>query len=175
MHRPSYNPQFCQFIDEAKKAGVKLIADYDDLIFNPKFAKSSSMFKQNFDPMSTAETFKRNTDGLRLFDNFTVSTMNLADQILAIHPDARILHMPNSIPSSLEKFIRARVFERFEGRKYIGYFPGTKTHDIDFEQAVDALQDFCSQRSLELFIVGPLHVDPEVEKRISIHRQLRWI
>jgi len=171
VHRPVFLPIMIEFLEKARKAGVTLIADYDDLIFNPRFAKASSIYKNSFNLNNAVTIFKRNTDALKLFSKFTVSTLNLAERIRELTKDAEVFHYPNCIPRSLREFIQARVFKNQVNRPNIGYFPGTKTHDIDFRECEDALSKFCRDNRIPLMIVGPLQIKEESHRDITIVRR----
>ena len=149
---------------------MRLAADYDDLIFDPAHAAASSMFLNSWDYTSVLHTFERNTDALRLFQEFTVSTAPLKGHVHALHPQAEVSVLPNSVPGALWSHIDSRGYQGWVDRPFVGYFPGTATHDRDFRVAAQGVAAFCRDRAVPLRIVGPLHLDPDVFHGVAVER-----
>ena len=170
VHRPSFTPQLLQFVRAARDAGVRLIADYDDLIFDPAYATASSMFIRSWDTSAVMRIFERNTDGLRLFNEFTVSTAPLQAHVHALHPLARVRVVPNSVPATLWSMIADRRYDERRHRPYVGYFPGTATHDGDFSVAAESLARFCRARRVPLRVVGPVKMDDSMFRGVDLDR-----
>ena len=170
IHRPAFTPDLVRFVRAARAGGVRLAADYDDLIFDPAYAAASSMFLKSWDYTAALSTFERNTDALRLFGEFTVSTAPLKEHVHALHPQAEVSVLPNSVPSTLWSQIAGRAYEDWVDRPYVGYFPGTATHESDFRVAAEAVAEFCRERAATLRIVGPLQPDEAAFRGVAVER-----
>ena len=170
LHRPSFTPTTIRFLRAARAAKVRLIADYDDLIFDPAYAAESSLFQTTWNTVATQQAFARNTDALRLFNEFTVSTAPLRDNVLALHPGAAVHVLPNSVSPTLWSLIAGRGYQQRDERPYVGYFPGTATHDEDFRVAAQGVADFCRDRNVSLRIIGPITTDGDMFRGVNVER-----
>ena len=170
VHRPSFTPELVRFVRAAHRAGTRLVADYDDLIFDPAYAAASSLFDATWDLAATLRVFARNTDALRLFESFTVSTAPLRDHILALHRDARVQVLPNGVSPSLWSMIAARGYQDQSSRPFIGYFPGTATHNTDLAVAAAGVAELCRTRGIPLRIVGPVEADDALFRGVAVER-----
>lgn len=170
VHRQTFTTELLRFIEAAQSGGVQLAADYDDLIFDPEYAAQSSMFLKSWNYTSVLSTFERNTDALRLFNQITVSTEPLKDHVLALHPDAKVSVLPNSIPPALWSLITGRGYQGMSERPFIGYFSGTPTHDRDFQVASEGLANFCRTRRIPLRLVGPVQMDASLFRGVEVER-----
>ena len=170
IHRPAFTAELLRFIKAAQAGGIQLVADYDDLIFDPAYAAQSSMFLRSWNYTSILSTVERNTDALRLFDEITVSTKPLKDHVLALHPAAKVSVLPNSIPPTLWSLIAGREYQDVSERPFIGYFSGTPTHDRDFQVASEGLANFCRARCIPLRLVGPIQADENLFRGVEVER-----
>ena len=170
VHRPSFTACMVRFMRSARAAGCRLIADYDDLIFDPSYARESSMFAGSWNVGAVHATVERNTDALRMFDEFTVSTAPLRDNVLALHPGAVVHVVPNSISPTLWSMIARRDYQGQHERPYLGYFPGTATHDADFRVAAHGVAQFCRERTVSLRIIGPINTDQDIFRGVDVQR-----
>lgn len=171
IHRPTFIPALVRFVDAAARAGVRLVADYDDLIFDPACAAESSMFVRSWNFTEVQATFERNTDALRLFNEFTVSTAPLRENVLALSPGALVHILPNSVSPSLWSLIAGRDYQQRESRPFLGYFPGTATHDEDFRIAAADVATFCRERQVPLRIIGPIRTDQDLFRNVEVEHQ----
>jgi len=117
------------------------------------------------------QTFERNTDAVRLFSDFTVSTCVLRDALLEIHPSALVTILPNAVPASLLSFVQAKPYAVEGARPFVGYYPGTATHDDDFRVAAPGVAEFCRSRGIPFRVVGPLAIDPELFEGVEMERR----
>jgi len=170
VHRPAFTPALVRFLRAARAAGSRLVADYDDLIFDPAYATASSMFAKSWDLTSVLATFERNTDALRLFQEFTVSTAPLRDHIHALHPGAQVHVLPNAVSPALWSMVAARGYQAQPSRPYIGYFPGTATHDADLRVAAAGVAELCRTRRIPLRVVGPVQTDDALFRGVEVER-----
>lgn len=133
FHRPFYSSTLARIVLGWKKERP-VIADYDDLLFDPGlFNIEPTARKEMARQHETIVKLNKIAAAASLFDRFSVSTRPLREalqkslnpqQIEIIHNGATD-HWQNM--ASLER--RKRPFHK---RKYLfGYFPGTATHEMD--------------------------------------------
>ncbi len=170
VHRPSATPELVRFLRAGQAAGTRLVADYDDLIFDAAYAEASAMSASSWNLAALFETFKRNKDALPLFTEFTVATAAMRDRILALHPGAAVQVLPNAVAPSLWSMIAGRGYQQQKDRPYIGYFPGEAAHGSDLAIAAAGLAKLCRSRRIPLRIVGPIQATPAALRGIEVER-----
>jgi glycosyltransferase involved in cell wall biosynthesis len=160
FHRPTYSRGIQNRVAELKKQGKAVIADYDDLIFDPNHALESPPYLSG---AASAKIVKhlcfRNLEALNLFDKITVSTVPLGEAVRALNPMAEIEVIYNGLS---KRWIEgARWFREFERKqRKIVYFSGTKSHDHDFKLIEDCLADYVNRYDDLVFeVVGSLDFD----------------
>lgn len=161
FHRPKFGrPSFVAVIEALKKAGRRLIADYDDLIFGDEEAALGSPAVKNkrVSDEAAIESYRDNLAALRLFDEVTTSTEPLAERVRAVHPHARVTVVPNIVPPSVTALHdRLRTWSRPRAATTIGYFAGTRSHDKDIEIAGAVLHRVLSENpDFTLLVIGPV-------------------
>lgn len=179
FHRPTLrmaNPPLPRILDILKSKGSLVIADYDDLIFgSEKYALESSLVKnKRLTPEEAIKIYEINTYALCLFDHVTTSTAPLAVEAHAYNSNARVRVMPNIIPSSIYT-LHEHYGTAFRPRKdtVIGYFPGTKSHDLDVLIVENVLVDILSkEHSCQLFVVGPVALPKALKALPNVTRKL---
>ncbi|BBF81367.1 possible glycosyltransferase [Asticcacaulis excentricus] len=159
FHRPHYSEGFVKLIRGLKAKGVKLIADYDDLIFGVDNIFYSSQYEQRWDSVSLTGLFNENTRALRLFDAFTVSTPFLAEMVKKYHPSAKVVVIRNGFPKKVIDFTWQLFKAKNPTGHSMGYFPGTPTHDADFLTWHSNFAAALEQTDVPLKIIGPLSHD----------------
>jgi len=163
FHRPSFNSKFNTFMEKVKKLNKYIMADYDDLIFNPEYAKDTSIFKNNVSSLKQVSyILSSNKKAFDYFNNFIVSTGPLKEHIKQLKPNSRVLILHNSLsefwnnlypPSS-----RKDIFNK--SKRVIGYFSGTNSHRFDFKIVEKSLENILKKNSnISLRIVGHLKID----------------
>ena len=153
FHRPKCTDRFQRAISVCRRAGVRLHADYDDLIFKPQLALHSPLFINGNRPLDKVEAyFEANQQALQCFDSVFVSTRELAVHVQEMLPDARVEVLPNSLP---RLFQRPRSDEKRHSGFTIGYFPGSNSHAHDVELIYDALdQLFAAEPECRMVVMG---------------------
>ncbi|MCU0749508.1 MAG: glycosyltransferase [Akkermansiaceae bacterium] len=174
FHRPIHSEAMIEFVEWARSNGRRIIADYDDLIFGDEAtAMQSSTYKNGvMDRDMVVNAFEANLSALRLFDKVTVSTKPLRSQVLFYHPGIEVTVVPNRISRSYAKASMLFSHKRMEKKGVsIMYASGTKSHDLDFLVAEDALLRLLEQDSVSrLDLVGPLAVSDQIAKHPKVHR-----
>lgn len=159
FHRPQLSWRFWWVQRQLRGQGVRLVADVDDLVFDPALAHHSPAVLNRQLPLGTLRRrFWRHRQALRLFDRVTVSTQALA-QALAAEPGpggaARIFWLPNAVHRSWRTQAEPAAQDRAE--PVLRYLPGTRSHDRDFAQVAPLLSSLLRARpGLRLELVGPL-------------------
>lgn len=162
LHRTPFTPTVAEVVEAARRRGVPVLFDIDDLIFDPGLCDridaldwmeraEAALFRQSFEA-------QRRT--LAACDGAIVPTEPLAEAVRAlglpswIHPNAPGLEL-------LELSREARRNRRVEpGRIVLGYASGSRTHNRDFAEVSPALlRLFGEIPALELHVVGYLDLD----------------
>jgi len=161
FHRPKFSLRFVWLIEVLKIKRKVLIADIDDLIFDPKEARYSPAYINGIMSLRRVKkNFFLHRLALRFFSYFSVSTQPLKDRLQHLFKDAKTIVVSNSIHYSwLNQPLPSKNSE-----KIIGYFPGTKSHDRDFAYVAEGLQDFLLKHP-EIY----LHVTGKIDFQIKAH------
>ncbi len=161
FHRPSYSLKLLVTVLYVKHKSVLPIFDVDDLIFDPVYAEDSPAVKNKILSLQKVERkFKKNLKALRLFSHFSVSTEPLAEHIRRLIPNSKIIQLPNAVHHTWKSFKKDTVDTKI---KKLAYFPGTRSHDKDFDSIAKRLSHFLKNHSeVTLYITGPLNFDLDV-------------
>jgi len=163
FHRPNAARQgFRETILGLRQSSATLIADYDDLIFGTdSIALMSSAAKNGTLTEDRAmQAFASNLAGLRHFDKITTSTAPLAAYAREFNPGAQVEIVPNFIPESIRS-IHEELATPFIRRRdtAIGYFAGTRSHDMDFPIVEAVLHRVLSENpGFTFLVVGPVAI-----------------
>ncbi|MEZ5479922.1 MAG: glycosyltransferase [Thiolinea sp.] len=175
FHRPRQNPRFHILLHWLKLRGSKITTDFDDLIFDPEYAKySPGVLNQSLSFEKTLRNYKSHYKALAKIDLVTVSTEPLREHVLRLWPDKQVLVLPNAVHYSWRKqFDHEPVPSIDWQRPIITYLPGTRSHDRDFAVFADGLARFLHDHpQVQLQITGPLNIKLPVPVRPEqlIHR-----
>lgn len=160
FHKPKCSSRLVHFLKKLKTNTKLAIADFDDLVFDERYAEESSLFLSARGSLKNVIRLHREYhEALRLFENITVSTVPLKKFVQKSHPgaDVRVLH--NGLSSRWVRQGRYMYQKDYE-EKMIGYFPGTSTHRYDFKIVEPALVRFLEKhKDIRLLILGPIKID----------------
>jgi glycosyltransferase involved in cell wall biosynthesis len=160
FHRPVYSRRLKNVIQGLTDKGRFVIADYDDLIFNPRYALDTPIFLNGSASKKIVKRlYNKNLAALKLFQNVTVSTLPLAEEVREVSPSANIQIVHNGL--SQRWLDAARIYKKGEmDSRRIGYFPGTRSHDQDFQIVVSQLVDYLNVHpQARLLLVGALELN----------------
>lgn len=144
-----------------KTSGKPIIFDIDDFVFDPNqilnlrhVAERDDAYRQRLLDMAS-----RLKSTMLSADYVTVSTHALKKEVERFGLPAIII--PNNIPdeevarsSELVKLARSKKTLHVR----VGYFSGTATHEIDFEECSDALYELMNEHNnIQFMIVGHLN------------------
>ena len=141
FHRPAASPRLLWTIWQLRRRGCRLIADFDDLIFDPHYAAYSPAVLNDTLPLhKVVRACNKYRKSLDLFDIIIVSTRPLMEHLRQLLPEKRIVVIPNAIHHSWLGKTEHRS-TNFDS-KTITYFPGTRSHDRDFDTIAATLERF---------------------------------
>jgi glycosyltransferase involved in cell wall biosynthesis len=141
--------------------GVKLVADYDDLLFAGDVRGLPESAGGALGPAEKRVRLAAYRAALKTFDSFTVSTRALAAQLKELAPGADVTLVPNGISETWLAQGRA-LYRPFRpgDPKVIRYFAGSPSHDRDFAGIIDPLAGFLNEHpEVRLEVVGPVNFD----------------
>jgi len=159
FHRPRYSLVWRARLWWLRRQGTILVADVDDLIFDPELARYSPGVVNGLVPLpKTAQQFAIHRAALMCFDRVTVSTEPLAAQVRNQLTGAAVQVLPNAVHLS---WLDAQA--GLPPRPYspvVTYFPGTRSHDRDFAVYAGGVANFLAAHGdARLEITGPLNFD----------------
>lgn len=163
FHRPYGGDEKLEiFVEKIKNQNKFMMADYDDLIFAPKYALHSSIYINEVrTETQTKAIFNANYKGLCYFDHFSVSTEPLKQQILELRPDAHVVVIPNGLSVKLLSTLDISQRKSKESvLKVISYLSGTASHNNDFAFVASVLAEFMkNNKDYSLGVYGPLDIE----------------
>ena len=156
FHRPALSPRLAWLLWRLRRRGVTLVADFDDLVFDPNFAEFSPAVLNGILPLHKVQrTFAAARQALERFDVITVSTQPLHEHVEQMLPGKPVAVVPNAVHHSW--LTQTPDMQDNGRRKIITYFPGTRSHDRDFQLIVPMLERVLVQYpQLQLHITGRL-------------------
>jgi len=154
FHRPTKSKRLKRALQACMAASVETHADYDDLVFDPTVAEFSPLYLNGNRPLAKVkQEFESNLAVLKLFDNFIVSTNYLKTRLRALHKDARVTVLPNSLPRVFHAPAKSTLLDHAQ---VIGYFPGSNSHTSDFQSIRESIAPLLTS-GVHLLIYGRLH------------------
>lgn len=176
FHRPPYDKKLFAVLELLKQRKVLYFADYDDLIFNEKYALVSPIYKQGrVEKDECINIFTRNYKSLQLFDKVIASTHFLALKVKESNPTATTYVLHNALSSNLLTQIKLNKHKYFKPKKAIktiSYLSGTASHNKDFKEIEEVLVELTHKHSdkVHLMIMGPLEFSKSKFKKVK-HKQ----
>ena len=173
FHRPQFSLKLWFIVKLAKKKNIELWVDFDDLLFCPELSDSSAAVQSGKMSASLANKHaKRYLKALNLFNNYQVSTDELADKLnnqLVLKnisnpknnsekPNIQISY--NKVPERWVRQAEIIPAEKRLEKKIIRYLPGTSHHKHDFAHVETFLAELLHKNpSYHLNIIGDLEFD----------------
>ena len=169
LHRPVYSLSLVFLIRRLKKKGVKIIADVDDLIIHPDFSSySPAVLNKVLKESSVSKKYAKNFKALNLCDFLICSTDRLELILNDYFPSIPTTVLYNCIFHKWKVGVN-KMEKRTE--KPVTYFPGTQSHDRDFNIIRKPLESFLRDTpKAKLEIVGPLSLSLKVSEAQLRHR-----
>jgi glycosyltransferase involved in cell wall biosynthesis len=160
MLRPYLDTEDTALLQGLRKRGVRLVADFDDLLFDGDPDQWPQVQSKLLDRAECLLRRDRYRSALAQFSAFTVSTPHLAERLRQILPEADVAVIPNGVSPLWLRQGRAtcRPWQPGDPR-IIRYLVGSPSHDADFAVVGEPLAAFLREhRDVGLEIVGPLRV-----------------
>ena len=154
FHRPDNGAIFQKIFLRQKCLGSRLVADCDDLVFDPDLAEFSPGVRNGVVALDkTREMFSENQKAFAKFSILTTSTEPLAEEMRRVFPNARVGVVPNAIYHGW-----LGMAEPPHPRpKILTYLPGTRSHDRDFQLIASVLEELLHRHpEVRLHVTGPL-------------------
>lgn len=155
FHRPSYRFGFRWLVNRLRKSGAVVMADVDDLIFDPNYAGvSPGVVNQTVSLRQTQKNFTANAKALAVFNLISTSTAPLAAKLQQQLADSKVIQLANTVHQSWYQYDEPTLKQPLR----LTYFPGTRSHDRDFASISAPLAEFLHQYpQAELHITGVLN------------------
>jgi glycosyltransferase involved in cell wall biosynthesis len=180
VHRLPCNDDFEAFVSVARRAGLTLVFDTDDLVFDA--ARLHQMHAFHDMDAATKDDLRQKVHGckrsIELCDGVTVSTDKLRIEIEAMFPTKPVAALRNRVSSAMEEGAQAAAErpEAGDGFVRLAYFSGTNTHEKDFAECVPALSGILREfPALKVMIVGYLSVPDELQEFSSRIEQYPFV
>jgi hypothetical protein len=156
--RPLVTPRLLDELAALRERGVRLVADFDDLLFAGRVSGLPGSVGGATSPAVLDARLKGYAAALTAFDAFTVSTRPLRDQILQRVPAAKVAVVPNALSEAWVRQGRA-LYDAFQPGDplTIRYFAGSPSHDEDFAVVAEPIRRFLIDHpKVRLELVGPI-------------------
>jgi hypothetical protein len=152
-HRPRDSWLWRRWLEKARYSGVTLVAEVDDLIFDPALANHSPAVRNRHLPLwRTKRLFAANHRALARFEFISASTEPLATELSRCFPAAKVGVFRNALPKAWAGFPLAPA-----NLRTLTYLPGTRGHNADFARIRGPLEEFLRRHpDWKLLIAGPL-------------------
>jgi glycosyltransferase involved in cell wall biosynthesis len=140
LYRVPWDERLERFVERARERGKPVVADVDDLVFDPERAHLlHELSLLNGDARRQREdSIARLGQTLAAVDGVVVSTEPLRTAASRLNP--RVVVAPNAVSAEMvEDGKRARAARRARPEVVVAYLSGTSTHDRDFLEAADAV------------------------------------
>ncbi len=155
--RPTVSRKLQKLVNECLRRDIKLVADFDDLIFDPVLAVESPRVINGFARTThIAAQFADHAKALRGFSHITASTPAIVERAASAFPDKHISLVRNGLSEFWLKHAR-RQYSDTRTHIELAYLPGTRSHDHDFRSIKPILADYLAEHvDATLHIVGKL-------------------
>ena len=160
FHRPSFSERFYEICCKLKDK--VLIADFDDYNLDIGLTNNMPRVKRGTASLnSTAKIISNFFEGASLCDFYTASTADLRDKIkkLLHIPANRIITVHNGVPEEYVSLAKLASKKLGNSTYTFGYFPGTVSHDLDYEIFNSAIRKMKLKEKCSMLLVGPLTID----------------
>jgi glycosyltransferase involved in cell wall biosynthesis len=156
FHRPRLTLRLRFLLLLLRRKQTVLVADFDDLVIDEQFSSfSPGVVNKQVSTRKTRSLFRSHRQALGWFKYVTVSTQPLADELQRCFPTLDMVILPNVVHHSWRDMpvpVRDETYE-----KVVVYFPGTRSHDRDFETVRPAFERFLAEHpEVRMEITGPL-------------------
>ncbi len=181
-HRVPHTPDFEKFVAHARRSGVAVVFDTDDLVFDPDgIDQIDAVVHMDEDERALfIDGVKRYRRALALCERVAVSTNALAEAVEDIFPEKSVALLRNRVSEAMRRGADEALLQEPPPDRLVrlAYFSGTRTHRRDFAECVPALARILDEhRHARLVLVGHIDVPAELERfahRIERHPFMEW-
>jgi len=172
--RVAATPTIQSYISRLKKAGVKIISDFDDLVFRPSLMKKIDgvRYLNDQERRQYAEGMLLYRQQIQQSDQVWVTTKHLATEVGRYNHN--VLQIKN-YPLEEARRTAASMGNRAKAGNFIvGYYSGTLTHQADFRTCSKGVLRFLNKyKEARLRIVGKFDISefPELAESSQIDLQ----
>jgi GT2 family glycosyltransferase/glycosyltransferase involved in cell wall biosynthesis len=181
LFRLPWSERVAEVVRTARRAGVPVLFDIDDLLFDPSLDQQMP-FRRRYGAREWAETYGRQMARLRrTFDEadaFIGSTPELAEHARRLGKTAYV--HPNVVPDHYLRLgnVLSKAKAALVSDPTIGYFAGSDTHDEDFASIENALVRVLAERpTAKLLVCGHLGTNArrsELAERVVRLPYMHW-
>lgn len=171
FHRPRANWRLRWLLWRYRRAGVAVVADVDDLVFDERLVRESPAIRNRRVPLPIQwRIFRLQRKALSWFSHVAVSTETLAGHVHRLFPEANIAILFNSVFWSWRFNTDPPPTPLAAPPYVITYMSGTRSHDRDFGLIAGQLQRFLVDHpDTTLRITGPLKFQMDVPEGQLVH------
>lgn len=171
FHRPRFSLVWRALLWNLRRRGTILVADVDDLVFDPLLAEQSPAVLNGLVALpKIRRQFAEHSAALTCFERVTVSTQPLATHVQKRFPGALVRVLPNAV--HLTWRAAKRDFGEECRRPAVTYFPGTRSHDRDFSLYAEGVERFLTANSDARFeVTGPLRFSLQARAGQVVHHE----
>ena len=167
LYRAAYNPFIEEIIQQARGRRIPVIFGVDDLVFEPTIVNDPVRKMDHDQAARYYEGSWRYQQTLISSDYVVTSTEYLAE-LARKRGKTAFVHrngLSKWMIDAAEKLVPQRMQHLNRDNLVIGYSSGTATHDQDFLEVAPALAQVLDRyQQVELHILGPLVIPPELER-----------
>jgi|GEM_PF-1167292 len=160
FHRPRLSSSLESILAKLSSRNKLFFADYDDLIFDERYASESPLYLSGMESLKTVcRRYRNNLQAMQLFDKITVSTDELKKTISTCHPGSGLTVIHNGLSRGwLKSNISLGIKNDPSKKKVVTYLSGSLTHDHDFLEVEEVLARYMQKHEdIFLRVVGPLN------------------
>lgn len=165
IHRPSATDIMLRYVDRNRKR-QKLIADYDDLIFDVSSVLQMPAFLERRQNIATlSRNLAANAEIGAMFEHRTTSTVPLSEMLDSVLGDGgKTITIHNGLDSFYIGIARV-LFEKKRQPEYdLGYFSGTRSHSSDLALVAPQIAAFLeNNRARKMLVVGPVSIPEDLK------------
>ena len=172
IQRPRYSPTLRRVVKRCKQLQIRVIADFDDLLFVPELAGLSPAVRSGQISFKLQErNYRKHAQALALFDEVFVSTDPLAAHVRQQLTGSRVDVLPNKLSSywlhrHTGEQTLASCLKKSDGHQTIAYLSGSRSHNQDFSLVEPVLEQMLKQNChLKLRIIGRLDFNNQLFDR----------
>ena len=165
LYRVPWSDDVGRLVERARVLDSTVLADVDDLVFDPARVHLISGLERLDD--SARRAFDEAVAGLRrtleAVDGVVVSTEPLRAEVAVLNN--RVVAAYNTVGSDMTIWAeKARQSPRSESSAVVGYSSGTPTHDRDFREAADAVLSVLERYpGVRFHAIGEIELDRRFE------------